>query len=683
MRNKRFSSTASVFVIALAAILMGPAPATAADELILSGAVSSSAGEAMSGVMVSAKARGATVTTSVLTDGTGNYYFPPLPAGQYRVWAQALSFDTAKGEVDLGTTRRQNFVLQPLEEFVRQLPGNILLSGLPAESEQDKRMKRLVRNICTGCHTASYVLQHRFDEAGWSAIIELMKNANVYGTYMGATRKPSGILDFHQKELAAYLARARGPGDNGLKIKLEPRPTGEAARVVFREYDVPLDPDAGLPSNFVQNDGSDWSLGTPSVLIPGWGVHDAWLDLDQNVWFTCNIPNKQVTIGKITSKTGAVKLFKVPAANGLAAQTHGMTRDPSGIIWFNVNPGRGGIGRLDPKTEKIDVFIPPEGMSPTGGATTVDYDGKGKIWSSSPDGALRFDPETGKFTEFKSITYKTPNGTGVTYGMAADRDGNGWWAEMTLDIIGKGNVATGKSEEVQARSSAGGAGPRHAGSAQVLRDLQPARLQQSAAVGARPAPDGHRQGRRRAVGRQLVGRKPRPHRHQDQRDDLRAAAGRAAALSRARRQDPWRLDQPVGRRPGDALRPEVGDLDGVRPADPRRRAALCVGRSARRRADAGGAAVFPGAQGRDHDLAQRGRAGGAQEPGRATVSVLLARQATGRKGFGQQAASARDGISWAGRSIRAVIRLAATSLGGSDGTAPLMARLDPSEHSTA
>ena len=98
------------------------------------------------------------------------------------------------------------------------------------------------------------------------------------------------------------------------------------------------------------------------------------------------------------------------------AQTHGMTRDANGIIWFNVNPGRGGIGRIDPKTENIDVFIPPAGMSPTGGATTVDYDGKGKIWSSSPDGALRFDPDTGQFTEFKSITYKTPNGTGVTYG---------------------------------------------------------------------------------------------------------------------------------------------------------------------------------------------------------------------------------------------------------------------------
>ena len=61
-----------------------------------------------------------------------------------------------------------------------------------------------------------------------------------------------------------------------------------------------------------------------------------------------------------------------------------MTRDPNGIIWFNVNPGRGGIGRLDPKTEKIEVFLPPTGMSPTGGATTVDYDGKGRFGPLRP-----------------------------------------------------------------------------------------------------------------------------------------------------------------------------------------------------------------------------------------------------------------------------------------------------------
>ncbi len=444
MRSTRLTLCLSAFVIALIGAL---APVNAADA-ILSGSVKSATGEAMGGVMVSAKPAGGTITTTVMTDESGRYYFPPLPTANYRVWANALSFATAKGEIDLRVVKSQDFTLRPMEDYWRQLPGNAMLAALPEDDEQDKRMKVIVRNNCTACHTASYVLQHRFDEAGWNAIVELMKNVNVYGSHVGTSRLPTGILDYHQKELAAYLAKARGPGAN-LKVKLEPRAAGEAARVVFKEYEVPLDADAGLPANFVQNDGSDWSLGTPSVLIPGWGVHDAWLDLQGDLWFTCNIPNKQITIGRIATKTGEVKLFAVPGPQGLTAQTHGMTRDPNGILWFNVNPGRGGIGRMDPKTEKLEVFIPPTGMSPTGGATTVDYDGKGKIWSSSPDGALRFDPDTGQFTEFKSITYKTPNGTGVTYGAAADRDGNGWWAEMVLDIIGKGNVETGKAEEVR------------------------------------------------------------------------------------------------------------------------------------------------------------------------------------------------------------------------------------------
>src|SRR5262245_23720400 len=182
--------------------------ANAADA-VLRGTIASAAGEKLAGVTVSAKPVGGTITTTVFTDERGDYYFSPLPAGKYRVWAQAVSFATAKADVDLSAARKQDFVLAPFKDFVRQLPGNVMLSALPEESEQDKRMKRLVRNICTGCHTPSYVLQHRFDEAGWNAIIELMKNANVYGTFMGKERKPSGILDHHQKELAAYLAHAR------------------------------------------------------------------------------------------------------------------------------------------------------------------------------------------------------------------------------------------------------------------------------------------------------------------------------------------------------------------------------------------------------------------------------------------------------------------------------------------
>ena len=620
MKNARGALLAVLTVLGAAMTL---ATAANAADAILSGAITSAAGEKLGGVTVSAKPAGGTVTTTVFTDENGDYYFPPLPAGKYRVWAQAVSFATAKTEIELPAARKQGFVLNPMKDFVRQLPGNVMLSALPEETEQDKRMKRMVRNNCTGCHTPSYVLQHRFDEAGWNAIIELMKNANVYGTFVGNDRKPAGILDYHQKELAAYLARARGPGESAMKFKPDPRPSGESARVMFKEYDVPLDPDSGLPSNFVQNDGSDWSLGTPSVLIPGWGIHDAWLDLDGQLWFTCNIPNRRTTIGKIDTKTGELKLFKVAAPNGLAAQTHGMTRDEKGIIWFNVNNGRGGLGRLDPKTEKIDVYLPPQGMSPTGGATTVDHDGKGRIWASAPDGALRFDPVTETFTEFKSLTYKTPNGTGVTYGAAGDRDGNGWWAEMTLDIIGKGDDATGKSQEVKLAAVKEEMNRASAGSANVLRDLQPARLQQPVPVGTRTAPHGHGQECGRAVDRQLVGRQSCPHRHPHPRDHLRPAPGRTAAVSRGGRHQAQRLDQPLGRGPRAALRSKDLHLDGVRPAHAGRGTPLRLSAGAGGSPDAGRSSLLQGAQGRGHDAPERVRSAGTEDASRQPIGDTL------------------------------------------------------------
>src|SRR5712671_6061724 len=116
-------------------------PARAADA-ILSGSIAAASGEKMGGVTVSAKAEGATITTSVYTDETGNYYFPPLPAGKYSIWAQALSFETAKGSVDLNATAHQDLVLRPMtdaEQRIRQLPSELLVAALPEETEDDAR----------------------------------------------------------------------------------------------------------------------------------------------------------------------------------------------------------------------------------------------------------------------------------------------------------------------------------------------------------------------------------------------------------------------------------------------------------------------------------------------------------------------------------------------------------------
>ena len=153
---------------------------------MLSGTITSASGEKMAGATVSAKPEGSTITTSVYTDEQGNYYFPPMPAGKYRVWAQALTFERSNGAVDLAAARRADLVLKPItdpERRIRQMPGEILMAALPEETPADANTKRIFRNLCTGCHTSSYVLQFRFDEDGWNKIIDLMKVVPNNGVY--------------------------------------------------------------------------------------------------------------------------------------------------------------------------------------------------------------------------------------------------------------------------------------------------------------------------------------------------------------------------------------------------------------------------------------------------------------------------------------------------------------------
>src|SRR2546427_6442383 len=438
------------FLLACAAVLLAANAAHAADQL-LSGAIPSRTGQKLEGVTVSAKREACPIPTTVYPDTGGNFFSPPLPAGKYRVGAQALGFERSNGAVDLSAARRHDFTLQEMtdpERRFRQLPGEMMVAALPEASAEDARMKKIFMNNCTGCHSTSYALQFRFDEAGWSKIIDLMKVVPVTGVYPGPNAKANQIMERHQKQLSAYLARARGPGESSMKVVARARPTGEAARAVWTLYDLPLNPDAGIGARYNAHDGTDWSLGTTSKM--GQLPHDGALGLDGTIYFTCNNPNRGVTIGKVDPVTGAVKYLKADAAKGLAATSHGLARDRAGNLWFDINPGRRALGKLDTATEKITIYQTPESMAPVGGAVTIDVDGKGMIWASTPSGAVRFDPVAEKFTEFKStIPEKNPRGSGATYGAAGERDGNGWRAQKATGTVYKGDVATGKAIEIQ------------------------------------------------------------------------------------------------------------------------------------------------------------------------------------------------------------------------------------------
>jgi streptogramin lyase len=417
--------------------------------------VKSASGEKLEGVTVFAKIEGRPVTVSVFTDDQGAYYFPPMEEGKYQVWAQAVGFEAARADVNLrGASQRKDFLMKVTKDFFLQLSGDEQEAALPEDTAAHRRMKDVFMRNCTSCHGANVALQSKFDEQGWEAIINAMSRTNTSGGFRPEDQRPNPIMTYFKKDLAAYLAEMRGPGPSPMQLKVPERPTGDAVLPVIYSYDLPMEEGGG----YDLNNGNDWTFGPSMGSGGGQGGHDAQVDPNGNIWFTYNEADSvDRTVGKVNGKTGEVTNIKYPGKDGHAATTHGIALAHDGMIWVTLNtngainaaaateeageaPGK--IARIDPKTGKMQVFQPDAGMA--GANISIDEDGQGNIWASTGRGALRFDPKTQKFKEFVSLTQP-----GGSYGMTGDRDGNGWWTQISIDIIGHSDVETGKALEVK------------------------------------------------------------------------------------------------------------------------------------------------------------------------------------------------------------------------------------------
>ena len=403
----------------------------------LRGAVKSSDGKPMEGVAVSAQGQGKTFTTSVYTNRDGEYYFPPLESGAYRVWAQAVGFDADRSELTVapGEGAQQDFTLQPLQDFEAQLSGTEWINSLPSDSPEDRRMRRVFQYTCgpaSGCHLTNFIMAKRFDAAGWDLMVDYMaENQTAPGSLL---RK---VMQGNKDDLVKYLTRIRGPEPHPWKFQPHPRATGEANQIVVTEYDVPR---GDRPDDYsLHTNGSDWTQGVASRL-EGNAIHDAVLGHDGNIYFTDDSTPER-TIGKLDPKTGKVTGYKLADKDGLAVSTHGIITDQEGSIWLT-NGTEGTILKFDPRTEQFQRFPKPSSMTPRIGGT-ITVDSKGNLWATQPTGAFRLNPKTGEYTEYKSVT---PGGN--QYGIAIDSEDNAWFAHLGADRVGYINGRTGEVGEV-------------------------------------------------------------------------------------------------------------------------------------------------------------------------------------------------------------------------------------------
>ena len=143
------------------------ATAASADQL-LTGSITSATGQKLEGVQVSAKKEGSTITTSVYTDQNGEYIFPPLADGKYRVWAQALGFQTAKGEVDLAAAKHHDFKLARHHRSGRaQSPAAARDAGCGAAGRHGRRRQH---------QEDLHQRVHRLPHAGLSAAVQVRRS---------------------------------------------------------------------------------------------------------------------------------------------------------------------------------------------------------------------------------------------------------------------------------------------------------------------------------------------------------------------------------------------------------------------------------------------------------------------------------------------------------------------------
>ena len=166
-----------VVLVALLILLELPGLQTVSSaQAGLSGTVKSSDGEPLEGVVVSARAGGQSFTTSVYTDQEGYYYFPTLDSGHYRTWAQAVGFQAGRAQVRLSDNEKvqQDFTMQILEDFSKQLSGAEWLTSLPEETPMDRQAKAILNSTCSGCHSINVPLQNRFDSEDWGLMLDEM-----------------------------------------------------------------------------------------------------------------------------------------------------------------------------------------------------------------------------------------------------------------------------------------------------------------------------------------------------------------------------------------------------------------------------------------------------------------------------------------------------------------------------
>ena len=392
---------------------------------VIQGTVRSEDGTPLYGILVKA-ANGPVknAATYVYTDDKGIYEFPPLPVGTYQVsvgvaWRKAVQL-TASG----ATQDFNNIELGP--GLVNQVTGVSLLEAIPGTDAE----KQLLGESCVACHSNTRLfLNAPSVPSGWATVMERMVyRLDSSDWYPPAVLNADHPMHEHYKKLFSpenlktlteYLTNNITPdtkyeyADRALV-----RPTGEAARAVFTEWQLP-------------------SIGE------GGRVNDVVADSDGILWFIAAGNG----VGKLDPRTGESQVWTDPETPG-NSRFHDMemygdeiwipTSVADKVVKFDLrtnefssyDTGNTGVGWTYPKGDLAGVTTT---YPHTGG-----MDSAGNYWVTTmggkDSGVVKIHPGSG---EVQKIELPATSKWAYTYGLDVDKNDDVWFAEHQTNKISK------------------------------------------------------------------------------------------------------------------------------------------------------------------------------------------------------------------------------------------------------
>jgi virginiamycin B lyase len=170
-------------------------------------------------------------------------------------------------------------------------------------------------------------------------------------------------------------------------------------------------------------------------LPQGGGPHDVAVDADGTAWYTAQ---RSGHLGRLDPRTGKVDLISL----GPGARPHGVIIGPDGAPWVTEG-GTNAIVRVDPKSRELTRWPLPEARGHVN-LNTASFDRRGRIWFTGQNGIYgRLDPTSGDMQ-----LWDAPRGRGP-YGIATTPTGDVYYASLAGNHIARIDPETGTATVIE------------------------------------------------------------------------------------------------------------------------------------------------------------------------------------------------------------------------------------------